>query len=322
MSLPNLQIGNQTADLSIIQGGMAIKISMAKLAAAVANHGGIGLIALSALTLKEAEEEMLLVRRMTDGIVGVNIMFALSDFEKLVDLAIKMRMDLIVSGAGFSKNVFKICGEAGIPYVPIVSSLRLALISEKLGASAVIFEGKKAGGHLGTLEDDVTDIVPQLVGKLKIPIIGAGGVITGADAYNMIKNLGASGVQMGSRFAVTTESNADDTWKYECLKVNKADIVQVKSPTGFPGRGINNVFVKGGYDTVGAKCINCLKECSGIYCIREALIQAQLGNLDKGLIFCGEDMWRVGELHNHKILDTSTVINMVVQEYKVAVGAA
>ena len=146
----SLKIGNLEIKYPIIQGGMAIKASMAKLAAAVAREGGIGLIAGTGLSPTELKDEIKKARELAKGIIGVNIMVAAGNFLDLVKAAIEGGIDLVVFGAGFSRDVFQLGNESNTPIVPIVSSLKLAKVSEKLGASAIIVEGGNAGGHLGT----------------------------------------------------------------------------------------------------------------------------------------------------------------------------
>ena len=213
MKLPELRIGNLVAKVPIIQGGMAIRLSTARLAAAVANEGGIGLIAASGLPFDELRYEIQLARKLSPtGIIGINAMVAATQFAGLVKTAIEEDIDLVVAGAGFSRDMFAMGKESGTPIVPIVSSAKLARISESLGAAAVIVEGSEAGGHLGT-DRSARDIVPEVVAAVKdIPVIGAGGVLDGKDIVDMFK-FGASGVQMGSRFAASDECNASDELK-------------------------------------------------------------------------------------------------------------
>ncbi|MBQ9479887.1 MAG: nitronate monooxygenase, partial [Selenomonadaceae bacterium] len=149
MKLPELKIGDKIAKLPIVQGGMAIRLSTARLAAAVANEGGIGLIAASGMSHDELRYEIKLARALSPGVIGINIMVAARDFAGIVKTAIQEKIDLIVAGAGFSRDVFGYGKESGTPIVPIVSSVKLAKISERLGASAIVVEGKEAGGHLG-----------------------------------------------------------------------------------------------------------------------------------------------------------------------------
>ena len=226
MKLPELRIGNLVAKVPIIQGGMAIRLSTARLAAAVANEGGIGLIAASGLPFDELRYEIQLARKLSPtGIIGINAMVAATQFAGLVKTAIEEGIDLVVAGAGFSRDMFAMGKESGTPIVPIVSSAKLARISEGLGAAAVIVEGCEAGGHLGT-DRSAREIVPEVVAAVKnIPVIAAGGVLDGRDIVEMLK-IGASGVQMGSRFAASDECNASDELKKMYVRAtNPEDIV-------------------------------------------------------------------------------------------------
>ena len=161
MKFPKLKIGDLVPKYPIIQGGMAIKVSMAKLAAAVAEEGGIGLIAATGLSIEAVKTEIKKAKKLTSGILGVNIMYAATDFMDLVKASIDSGIDMIVYGAGFSRDVFEIGKKFNTPIVPIVSSLKLARIAERLGAAAVIVEGGNAGGHLGT-DKDSWDIVKEI----------------------------------------------------------------------------------------------------------------------------------------------------------------
>ncbi|MGN0949116.1 MAG: NAD(P)H-dependent flavin oxidoreductase, partial [Megasphaera sp.] len=205
MKLPELKIGKLVAKVPIIQGGMAIRLSTARLAAAVANEGGIGLIAASGMPFEELRYEIRLARKLSPrGIIGINVMVAAREFKGIVTTAIEEGIDLVVAGAGFSRDMFAWGKASGTPIVPIVSSAKLAKISQSLGASAVVVEGAEAGGHLGTNRSSRL-IVPEVRAAVDIPVIGAGGVLYGKDVAEMLR-LGASGVQMGSRFAASVES--------------------------------------------------------------------------------------------------------------------
>ena len=196
MKLPVLKIGDLTAEVPIIQGGMAIRLSTARLAAAVAQEGGIGLIAASGMAFDELRKEIRLARKLTGGkgIIGINAMVAAREFLGLITTAAEEKIDLIVAGAGFSRDIFAVGREHNVAVVPIVSSVKLAKISEKLGAAAIVVEGTEAGGHLGT-QQSIKDILPDIVKAVNIPVIAAGGATDGAAVAELLK-LGASGVQL------------------------------------------------------------------------------------------------------------------------------
>lgn len=310
MQLPTLRIGNLEARLPIIQGGMAVRISTAPLAAAVANEGGIGLIAGTGMTVPELKQEIRHARSLSKGIIGVNVMFATRDFQALVMAALEEGIDLVVSGAGFSRDMFQWGRKHNKPIVPIVATSRLAKLAERLGAAAVIVEGAEAGGHLATLEP-LRKLLPSVREAVKIPVIAAGGILTGKDIVEAL-SAGADGVQMGTRFAASLESNASDEFKRLYVEANEQDVVLVDSPVGFPGRGIRNEFVQRLESKVGLpawKCKNCLKKCSHSFCILAALDNAQKGFLKEGLVFAGSKVSQIKE-----ILPVREIMQRLVQE--------
>lgn len=315
MDMPTLTIGSLTARLPIVQGGMAVRISLSPLAAAVAKAGGIGIIAGSGLDLDELQREIRYAREHADGgIVGVNIMVAVSAFKDLVHTAIAEGVDLIISGAGFSRDVFGWCLDAGVEFVPIVGSARVARLAEKFGASAVVVEGFEAGGHLGT-DRYMEELLPEILGAVDIPVIGAGGVVTGADIKRVL-DAGAAGVQMGSRFVATKECSAPDAFKQMYVNARPEDIVLVKSPVGLPGRAIRNPFVErsaaGDYPKI-PNCITCLKHCGHDYCIMDELNRAQAGDVEGGLVFAGSAAARVADIPT-----TAELMDRLVSEWRVA----
>ena len=295
--MPTLTIGHRTARLPIVQGGMAVKISLAPLASAVANAGGIGIIAGSGLTKDELVEEIRKARAATTGVIGVNIMVAVRKFSDLVQAAMAEGVDLVIAGAGFSRDVFQWGKEFDVPVVPIVGSVRVAKLSERFGAAAVVVEGFEAGGHLGT-DRMMLDLLPEIVESVSIPVIGAGGVVTGGDIKRTL-DMGATGVQMGTRFAATKESSAPDAFKQMYVDATPDQIVIVKSPVGLPGRAIKNPFwertQRGDYPRI-PRCESCLKECHKEYCIMNELVIAQAGDVEQGLVFAGSSASRIHDV--------------------------
>ncbi|MDO8848328.1 MAG: nitronate monooxygenase [Coriobacteriia bacterium] len=314
MDMPPLVIGSRTARLPIVQGGMAVRISLSPLATAVAQAGGVGIIAGSGLTPAELAAEVRAARAATDGVIGVNIMVAVRIFKDLVHAALSEGADLIVAGAGFSRDVFGWCKDAGVEMVPIVGSARVAKLSEKFGASAVVVEGVDAGGHLGT-DRHVDDLLPEILEAVSIPVIAAGGICTGADIKRML-DAGASGVQMGSRFVATTECSAADAFKAMYVAATDDDIVLTTSPVGLPGRAIRNPLTEkhaaGDYERI-ERCRACLKECGKEYCIIDALEKAQRGDVTTGLVFAGTSAARVDD-----VVPAAVVIDRLVAEWRAA----
>jgi nitronate monooxygenase len=298
--LPELKIGNLKAKLPIIQGGMAVRISTAPLAAAVANEGGIGVIAATGMSIGELRKEIKKARELSKGIIGVNVLFAVKEFANLIKTAMEEGIDLVISGAGISRDMYSWGKNFNVPIVPIVSSIKLATLAEKMGAAAIVVEGTEAGGHLGT-DCSMREILPQVRKAVSVPVIGAGGVFTGRDILEVL-SLGANGVQMGTRFAAAQESNASQAFKELYVNAEEKDITTIHSPVGLPGRAIRNSYVKkinasGDQPKV---CAKCLKQCSHSFCLLKALNNAQRGFLEEGLVFAGQCVAKVKEIKSVK----------------------
>lgn len=318
MELPTLTIGNVTSRLPIIQGGMAVKISLSPLAAAVARAGGIGVIAGSGLTTEELAREIRAAKAATDGIVGVNVMVAVRNFADLVKTAIAEGIDLVISGAGFSRDVFEWTREAGVPMVPIVGSPRVAELSQKFGAAAVVVEGYDAGGHLGT-DEPVRQLLPKILESVDLPVIAAGNIVDGADIFEVM-SAGAVGVQMGARFASTVESSAPDAFKQMYVDATDEDMVIIRSPVGLPGRALRNALterLEADTEPHIERCIVCLKKCGKQFCIMDKLVKAHTGDMEDALVFTGGGVGRI-----HDIPTVAVLMERLVSQYRAAAEAA
>lgn len=313
MKLPQLKIDGLTAQLPIIQGGMAVRISTGNLAGAVAATGAIGIIGASGMAFDELRNEIQIARKLAaGGIVGINIMYAAREFWGIVQTAIQERIDLIITGAGFSRDIFKVGRDGNTPIVSIVSSARLAATAEKLGAAAVVVEGKEAGGHLGT-DRSVWDIFPEVRKAVHLPVIAAGGIINGAEVCRALK-AGADGVQMATRFVFAEECNAAPEYKKRYQEAKEEDIVLISSPVGMPGRAIKTSFVEKILDKKAPKpvgCDFCLKKCSLEYCIIQALINSQRGDIENGVVFSGEYVWKIPD---RRIKPAAKIVEEIVKE--------
>lgn len=353
MKFDSLKIGNLTAEIPIIQGGMGIGVSSSGLAAAVANEGGIGIISAAQLgynepgfeknpletNLKALKKHIALAKtKAPNGIIGINAMVATNNYEAHIKAAIDAGIDLIISGAGLPTMLPKITKGHDVKIAPIVSSLKAAKVILKLwdkhdnvAPDLIVIEGPKAGGHLGfklsELSDEhldfdktVTDIINETKKyeekyDKKIPVVVGGGVFDGNDIAHYLK-LGASGVQMATRFVVTKECDASKEFKDAYLNCTKDSIQIVKSPVGMPGRAIRNNFViKASEERQKVThCYNCLTPCNPAdtpYCISKALINAVNGNVDEGLIFCGENAYKL-----NKMTTVKDLMNELVSELK------
>ncbi|HNV72794.1 MAG TPA: nitronate monooxygenase, partial [Candidatus Ozemobacteraceae bacterium] len=260
-------------------------------------EGGIGLIAGSGLTDEELREEIGIARSLANGgIVGINTLVAASRFIGVMKTAAEAGIDMLVAGAGFSRELFEIGRRHGIPVVPIVSTARLAVLAESLGASAVIVEGKEAGGHLGTTKSSRV-LYPLVKEAVKIPVIIAGGITDRADLLEVL-NMKVDGVQVGTRFAASHESNVSAEFKERYLQAKEGDVFKIHSPVGLPGNALMTPFYervqRGEVDPIS--CDGCLKRCSHSFCIVRALINAKDGKLDQGLVFAGEHVYKIKEI--------------------------
>jgi nitronate monooxygenase len=362
MQMPELKIGRLRAKLPVIQGGMGVGISLSGLASAVANEGGIGVIAAVGMGMLEPDfdtnfkaanaralrNEIRKARAKTDGIIGVNIMIALSDYEDLLIASADEEADLVLLGAGLPLKVPGILtpdrvNSGATRFAAIVSSDRAAVLIlkswEKHGCApdAFVVEGPLAGGHLGFKKEQIADpdfrlekILPEVIAAVEpfeqqlgraIPVIAAGGIYTGQDILRFL-DLGAAGVQMASRFVATDECDADMAFKMAYVNAKRDDLVIIDSPVGLPGRAIRNAFL----DDVTAgvkkpfKCPwKCLRTCDFVnapYCIAIALTNARQGKLDNGFVFGGANAYRA-----EKISSVHEVFQSILKEYDAASAA-
>jgi NAD(P)H-dependent flavin oxidoreductase YrpB (nitropropane dioxygenase family) len=344
-----LRIGHLSINPPIIQGGMGVRVSKANLASAVANEGCAGVIASVGLGDYEhspgadfekvnrlaLRDEIRKARQMTSGVIGVNAMVALSNYESLVSVCVEEKVDMIISGAGLPLHLPAYTAGTNIQLVPVVSSVRsLKIIHRKWmkdfnrSPDAVVVEGMRAGGHLGysqeqleekspTLDETVADVL-EFTRKLPtpIPVIAAGGIFTGQDMLHYL-NAGAAGVQMATRFVCTEECDANIRFKQAYLSARAEDITLINSPVGLPGRVIRNAFVdkiNHGHE-IPFKCkYRCLRTCNPLtapYCIAEVLAKASQGKMDQAFAFAGSNAWRCNE-----IVSVKQLIQTIIHEYK------
>jgi len=314
LNIPQLKIGHMRPLVPIMQGGMGVGISLSGLASAVANAGGIGIISGTGITVDEMRSHIRKAKESIkdSGYIGVNVLFAMNDFAEKMKAAIEEKVDFIISGAGISRDMYAWGKESGIPVLSIVSSAKLARLSERLGASAVVVEGHEAGGHLGT-ERLLFDILPEVVEAVSIPVIAAGGIMTGEDLARAIR-AGASGVQMGTRFVASVECDAPLSFKEKYVHAEQEDTILVKTTVGLNGRVIKNTFSGLISDDKKVKiknCIDCLKNCSYRFCTLDSLITSMNGDCENGLVFAGARVHEIKE-----ILPVKTIINNIMSEYK------
>lgn len=352
-----LKLGDLTVPIPIIQGGMGVGISMANLASAVANQGGVGVISAAGTGMfqkdrnKDFQEanlnslvtEIRKAKSQTKGILGVNIMVAMTGFGETVKAVIKEGIDIIFAGAGLALDLPKYIKEnTKTKLIPIISSARAAkIITHKWIKNfnyipdGFVIEGPKAGGHLGFKVDQIDHpnyqletVLPEVIEILKpfeethhkhIPLIVAGGIYNGDDIHTFL-SMGADAVQMATRFVATDECDASLAFKQTYINAKEEDIRLITSPVGLPGRAIHNAYLHA--VDLGQKhpfacpfdCIVTCKKEEAPYCISLALYNAKLGKLSHGFAFAGTNAHRITSIISVKalfkeLLDRYKVIN-------------
>jgi len=347
-TIPTLKIGDLEIWPPIIQGGMGVRVSGSRLASAVANEGCAGVIASVGLGAFEdaamsefvglnnnaLKTEIRKARLLSNGILGVNVMAVISNYEELVKVCVEEKVDMIISGAGLPLDLPKLTAGSAIKLIPIVSSVRaLNIIYRKWKQNynkvpdAVVLEGPMAGGHLGYAYDDlINGTTPKLETLVKelvefvdsldetIPVVAAGGIFDGNDIARFLR-LGASGVQMATRFVCTNECDVHDDFKQAYITAKKEDLVIIKSPVALPGRVIQNEFtqrvMRG--ETIPFRCpFHCLRSCnprSAPYCIAKVLTDASKGKLNNAFVFAGSNAYKCTE-----IVSVKALINQLKEE--------
>jgi len=351
LKLKSLNIGDLKIEIPIIQGGMGVRVSNCSLVSAVSKEGALGVIASvglgeivedpksdnkkrSSQALRESIRE---TRKRTDKPFGINIMCALTNSDELAAVAEEEKVDVIISGAGLPMKLPSLVKNSRTKLLPIVSSGRAAHIictnwKRKFNRlpDAVVVEGPLAGGHLGFsraelddpqhfyLDKILVDVIKVANGfqtnQHKIPVIAAGGIFDGKDIARVMK-LGASGVQMGTRFVCTHECDVSPKYKEMYINAQQKDILIIQSPVGLPGRVVSNDFVtritRG--ERIDFECAyQCLTTCNPRkvnYCIAKALLNASRGELDKGFAMCGSNAYRI-----NKIILVKELIDELVEE--------
>jgi len=348
----SLKIGDLLIPIPIIQGGMGVGVSLSGLAAAVAREGGVGIISAVGIGMTEPgfrknfreanktalRKEIRKARLLSDGVIGVNIMLAVSDFDDLLNIALEEQVDMAIIGAGLFLKRPESSEGSRTKLIPKVSSARAAKIifrhwSDKYGQvpDAVVVEGPLCGGHVGFRNEDLMhpdsilkSIVKETVAEIRhfeqeygreIPVIAGGGIYDGNDMYDIMQ-AGAKAVKMGTRFVTTVECDAAEAFKQNYINCTPDDITIINSPVGLPGRVITNDFVKE-IQQGTQKPVNCpwkcLKTCDYKkvqFCIAEALFNAASGEFEHGFSFAGSNAWKA-----EKIVTVKETVNQIVVEY-------
>ncbi|MCK4537658.1 MAG: nitronate monooxygenase [Candidatus Krumholzibacteria bacterium] len=366
MNMPELRIDDLTARIPVVQGGMGVGISLSGLAGAVAKEGGIGTIAtagigrlepnfiedVSAANNRALAKEIKRAKEISGGgLVGVNIMLALSDYGELILTSENSGADIVFLSAGLPLT--RPCNVSveefqnfRIKMVPKISSARAAKLiftywakNFKRIPDAVVVEGPMAGGHIGFKKPDIDDpdfsiqkLVPAVVEAMipfrekfgkDIPVIAAGGIYTGEDIFEAFETMNASGVMMGTRFVATDECDAHPNFKQAYVDCKEGELRIIDSPVGLPGRAILNQYISdvaNGIKKPYTCMYQCIRNCdikNARYCIALALTDAAKGHMQDGVTFAGSNAWRVD-----RIMAVKELLDELKSGYEQAVLAA
>lgn len=334
-----LKIGKYTMEVPIVQGGMGVGVSLGNLAGSVAKEGAVGTISSVGIGFKEddyylnpLEANKRALQREVDkakeisngkGMIALNIMQAITDFEEFTQFAITTGIDALVVGAGLPLKLPKLLEGSEVLLAPVVSSKRALDVLIRFWTKNynrlpdyVVLEGKGAGGHLGysleeieegdNLEESLVEIIKFKEKKgYNFPVI-VGGTINNPKDVKKFLDLGADGIQLGTRFIATHECDAHDNFKNVIINATEEDLEIVYSPVGMPGRAIKNEFIKKVEESGRIKptmCTNCLVPCEPKvtkYCISQALMRSVQGDVENGLIFSGSGVGDINEMKSVK----------------------
>lgn len=349
-----IQIGSKTLELSVIQGGMGVGVSLGGLAGAVAACGGMGCVSAAhpgyrehdfrqnplGANIRALKAEIAKAKEIANGrgLVAVNLMVAMRQYDQLVQAAVEGGADAIISGAGLPLDLPDLTKGSGVAIAPIVSSGRAAKLmlktwDKKYGVAPdfLVVEGCGAGGHLGFKEPDLLngtaqtldEILPEVLAEVapyeekygrKIPVFVAGGGLTGGDMAHF-QSMGAAGVQIATRLIATEECDASQAYKNAIVGAKSENVRIIHSPVGMPGRALVTPLIEkmeAGERIPPKWCAGCIKSCDPAttrYCITHALIEAVKGNLEEGLFFCGSGVDRT---------DRISTVAEVLEEYREA----
>lgn len=338
-------------DPPFILGGMGVRTTDHSLASAAANCGMAGTIASVGLVLHECrgsdyvqesnaglKEEIRLARELSDGIIGVNVMVALTNYDELIKAAIEAKVDYIISGAGLPLGLPALAAGSDTALIPIVSSARAAdtlckrwWTRDHRLPDAIVVEGALAGGHLGLSLDEVANWTPQTLSAIctdviavtkryedetgkHIPVIAAGGVFDGSDIAKLFA-IGVEGVQMATRFIATHECSLPDNCKQIILDAKQEDMCLISSPVGLPARAVRNDLVRRieQGERMPFSCpYHCLRTCNpatAAYCIAAALVGAHQGDDKNGLLMAGYNAYRV-----NKVVSVRELVDELIAE--------
>ncbi len=294
----------------LVQGGM-VWVSGHKLASAVSNSGGLGLIGAGSMYPHILEEHIIKCKKETNKPFGVNIPLFYPDLEAIIKIIIEQDVKIVFTSAGNPKTYTKFFKERGIKVAHVVSSVKFALKAQDAGVDAVVAEGFEAGGHNGREETTTFTLIPMVKKEIEIPLLAAGGIATGR-AMLAARVLGADGVQIGSRFVASEESSAHQLFKKEILKAKDGDTMLTLKEL-IPARLLKNKFF---YDIE-----NLYKKGANVEELKNLLGRARakkgmfLGDLEEGELEIGQVCGLIDQIKPVK-----EIINEIISEYNSALN--
>ncbi|CUH95608.1 hypothetical protein P22_1682 [Propionispora sp. 2/2-37] len=293
----------------ILQGGMAW-VATAELAAAVSNAGGLGVIGAGHMPPDALRAEIVKAKSLTSKPFGVNIMLMSPFVKEVMNVVLEERVPVITTGAGNPGEYIPALKEIGSKVIPVVASVALAKRLERTGVDAVIAEGMESGGHIG--EVTTMALVPQIVDAIQIPVIAAGGI---GDARGVVAALalGAQGVQIGTRFVVSTECTAHENYKQAVVKAKERSTVVTGVSTGHPVRVISNKLTREYLELERGGALPEELENLGAGKLRAAVRD---GDVERGSVMIGQIAGMVRE-----VKPVAAIIDEIVSEIPKVVAA-
>lgn len=287
----------------LVQGGMAW-VADADLAAAVSNGGGLGIIAAASMPADLLEQQIKKIRTLTDRPFGLNIMLMSPTAPDALELAAQYRVPVVTTGAGQPGRVIERLKPLGTVIIPVIASVAQAQRVEKQGADAVVAEGTEAGGHIG--EITTMNLVPQIADAVKLPVIAAGGIADGRGAAAAFA-LGASGVQVGTRFVCAAESNVHQNYKEKIIKAGDRATEVTGRTLGHPVRALKNKFTKQFEDMEKRGVSSEEIEAFGSGRLRLAVVE---GDAEQGSLMAGQSAGLVRAVEPAAVIIESIVSQM------------
>ena len=266
----------------IFQGGMAW-VSDASLAGAVSNAGGLGIIAGMNSNGEQLRAEINKIREITDKPFGVNVMLLSPFADEVAQVVVEEKVPVVITGAGLPSKYIKTWVAAGLKVIPVVPSVAIAKMCERMGACAVVAEGGESGGHVGDLT--TMALTPQVVDAVSIPVLAAGGIGDGRGVAAALM-LGAKGVQVGTRFLVANECTIHENYKQRVLKAKDIDTMVTGRRVGHPARGLKSPVASRMQELEYSESFTAEEfERLGVGAMRKA---AREGDEQNGSFMCGQ----------------------------------